>query len=47
MSHLRASEGVEVVVDVVLNHMARPCPEAQHKAHGMPCAPRNSSMEMP
>ena len=30
-------EGVEVIVDVVLNHMARPCAEAQDKADGMPC----------
>lgn len=29
--------GVEVIVDVVLNHMARPCAAAQGKARGTPC----------
>lgn len=29
-----------MIIDVVLNHMARPCPAAQELLEGTPCAPR-------
>ncbi|CAJ1399838.1 unnamed protein product [Effrenium voratum] len=37
------SAGVEVVADVVLNHMARPCPEAENARLGTPCVGWNGT----
>ncbi|CAK9012598.1 unnamed protein product [Durusdinium trenchii] len=35
--------GVEVIIDVVLNHMARPCPAAQELLEGTPCVGWNGT----
>jgi len=35
--------GVEVIVDVVLNHIALPCHEAQYPEEGMPCTGWNGT----